>query len=365
MATISVSNITQFNTARTTAVAGDVVEVAAGTYLVTGTSNRFTNALNFTNSGSSGNPITIKAMGVVVLATAVSDSGTASSATASTLTDSSKNWSENLWRPNGAGDFAIKITGGTGSGQYRYVASHTTTTITLLEDWAVTPDATSTYQIRATGPVAGAAGIDYIEWTVDDIATDKWQIDGINAPAHSDTGHAVLNDTTGSKLEGFDINGSRAFYTDNYNCIRLEDAISCTVKNNWLSGARHSTSTNHNGAGIMSYRMTNSTIEHNEIDDCGSGINIKGEGASTQSGNTIRFNYFRDSENGVRIDNSTGATQNAMYQNVFTNMANAGSAINLGSAVSNWDIYNNTCFQASTSSAGFFINTGCVRTNVP
>lgn len=60
----------------------------------------------------------------------------------------------------------IAITGGTGSGQIRTIASHTTgasAVLTVDEAWITTPDVTSTYQIRyisqAAATVTGAAGV--------------------------------------------------------------------------------------------------------------------------------------------------------------------------------------------------------------
>lgn len=368
MAVHSVTDVATWNTAAAAAVAGDVIEVAAGTYIKAGTASKNTPAFRTTNAGTAGNYIVIKAMGAVEFRAAVTDSGTASAATATTLTDSSKSWTVNQFRPAAAGDYSVKITACTGVptavGQYRYITSNTATALTLVEGWAVTPDNTATYEIRANGPMAGSLSNDYVYWTVNNIATDYYAINALFAPGHSDMGHVVLSGADGCVVEGFRITGSRAFYTDNYNGVRLEDCDSCTVKNNRISGIRHTTATNHNGAGIMTYSATNSTFEHNDITDCGVGINIKGETSLAQTGNTIRYNYIYSCEKGIRIDNSLGATQSYCYQNVIANLANTGYAINLGTDVRNWDIYNNTCYNASTGGGGYFINTGGARTNI-
>ena len=68
--------------------------------------------------------------------------GTATAWAATTLTNGIKSWTTNK-RTN----FQIRITGGTGIGQVRNIASNTGTVITVSAAWAVTPDVTSTYEI--------------------------------------------------------------------------------------------------------------------------------------------------------------------------------------------------------------------------
>lgn len=71
------------------------------------------------------------------------DSGTSTGSNGQvTFIDTSKAWTSNAF----TGD-AVKITGGTGSGQVRMINTNSATTLTLREPWAVIPDATSTYEI--------------------------------------------------------------------------------------------------------------------------------------------------------------------------------------------------------------------------
>ena len=70
-------------------------------------------------------------------------SGTATAGGASTLTNSAKSWATNQWA-----NYQIRISGGTGAGQIRTVASNTGTVITVGAAWTTTPDATSTYSIE-------------------------------------------------------------------------------------------------------------------------------------------------------------------------------------------------------------------------
>jgi len=73
-------------------------------------------------------------------------SGTATSGGGSTMTDSGAAWETNRWRYG-----YIYITGGTGSGQRRRIASNTGTAITVDRAWTTNPAAASTYVIWMTG----------------------------------------------------------------------------------------------------------------------------------------------------------------------------------------------------------------------
>jgi len=68
--------------------------------------------------------------------------GTATAGAGSTITNGAKAWTTNQWT-----NYQIRITGGTGAGQIRTIASNTGTVITVSAAWATNPDATSTYEI--------------------------------------------------------------------------------------------------------------------------------------------------------------------------------------------------------------------------
>ena len=72
----------------------------------------------------------------------VEDSGTASSGTDNTLVDTGKSWVTNEWE-----NYGVKITGGTGEGQSRTIASNTNDTLTVTSNWDDNPDNTSTYEV--------------------------------------------------------------------------------------------------------------------------------------------------------------------------------------------------------------------------
>jgi hypothetical protein len=72
--------------------------------------------------------------------------GIITKATTNSLTNSSKNWVTNQWSNN-----QIRITSGTGVGQVRTISSNTATTITVSENWTITPDLSSIYEIETFG----------------------------------------------------------------------------------------------------------------------------------------------------------------------------------------------------------------------
>ena len=71
------------------------------------------------------------------------DAGTATSGAASTLTDSTKSWTTNRWT-----NYVVRIMAGTGAGQYRPIASNTSTALTIVGTWTTNPDSTSVYTIQ-------------------------------------------------------------------------------------------------------------------------------------------------------------------------------------------------------------------------
>lgn len=69
--------------------------------------------------------------------------GTATSGGATTLTNSAKSWTANQWT-----NYQVEITGGTGAGQVRTIASNTNTALTVSSAWTINPDNTSVYAIE-------------------------------------------------------------------------------------------------------------------------------------------------------------------------------------------------------------------------
>ncbi len=86
-------------------------------------------------------------------------SSTATSGAASTLTDTSQTWTVDEWA--GA---VVKITGGTGEGQWKNIVSNTVDTLTISGSWDTTPDATSQYYVslnnsKLTAPIGGVYSV--------------------------------------------------------------------------------------------------------------------------------------------------------------------------------------------------------------
>lgn len=78
--------------------------------------------------------------------------GTATAGASTTLTDGAATWTTNIFT-----DYIVEITGGTGVGQQRRVASNTGTVLTVNGAWDTNPDATSTYKISGTVQSRGVA----------------------------------------------------------------------------------------------------------------------------------------------------------------------------------------------------------------
>ncbi|MEW6432682.1 MAG: Ig-like domain-containing protein [Myxococcota bacterium] len=78
--------------------------------------------------------------------------GTATAGTATTLTDSTRTWTANQWR-----GYTLAITGGTGAGQQRVVASNTATQLTVASAFSPAPDATSTFALIDPPAAVGTA----------------------------------------------------------------------------------------------------------------------------------------------------------------------------------------------------------------
>jgi prepilin-type N-terminal cleavage/methylation domain-containing protein len=66
---------------------------------------------------------------------------------ATTLNDTRKLWVAGNFDPSSTSSFTVRIIRGTGAGQGRPITSNSSTQLTLSQDWATVPDATSVYVI--------------------------------------------------------------------------------------------------------------------------------------------------------------------------------------------------------------------------
>jgi hypothetical protein len=96
-------------------------------------------------------------------------SGVVTAGQASTLTSNLKTWAVNQWT-----NFQIRITGGTGAGQIRTVASNTANIITVSAAWTTVPDTTSTFVIEGNDNFLYLMGNNAIAMYRYDIAANTW-----------------------------------------------------------------------------------------------------------------------------------------------------------------------------------------------
>jgi hypothetical protein len=95
--------------------------------------------------------------------------GTATAGASTTLTNSAKTWATNQWT-----NFQVRITGGTGAGQTRTIASNTGTVLTVSAAWTVTPDATSVYAIEGNNDHIYLAGNNAVTMFRYSISGNTW-----------------------------------------------------------------------------------------------------------------------------------------------------------------------------------------------
>lgn len=96
-------------------------------------------------------------------------SGTATAGAASTLTNGVKTWTTNQWT-----NYMVRITGGTGIGQTRVIASNTGTVLTVSSAWTTIPDITSTYEITANEDWIYLMGNNSVTMYRYSISTNTW-----------------------------------------------------------------------------------------------------------------------------------------------------------------------------------------------
>ena len=78
-----------------------------------------------------------------------------------------------FWQANQWAGATVQITGGTGAGQVRTIASNTTNQLTVSTAWSVPPDNTSAYAILMPGPQAGRSTGGNAATTLND-STQNW-----------------------------------------------------------------------------------------------------------------------------------------------------------------------------------------------
>jgi len=167
------------------------------------------------------------------------------------------------------------------------------------------------------GPLIGSNEHAYIEWngfivqeTVANYASDTGPVAIFgNAAGGTNTDHC--------SIKNCDIRAVRIVTTDNHCAVRIENANFARLYNNKIRGITDGWFF-FNDAGIMTYRMRNSVIDHNEISDCGAGMSIKGVAGNADYNDldTLQFNLVYGCQYGII---NLAASRLRIVQNVIRN----------------------------------------------
>lgn len=95
--------------------------------------------------------------------------GTATSGTSTTLVNTAKAWATGQWV-----NFQIRITAGTGAGQFRIITASDATSVTVGTVWIIPPDATSQYSIEGNDNYLYLMGNNAVTLYRYDIAANTW-----------------------------------------------------------------------------------------------------------------------------------------------------------------------------------------------
>jgi hypothetical protein len=122
-------------------------------------------------------------------------SGTATAGGASTLTDSGKTWTADVYIGQ-----VVNITGGTGSGQKRFVVDNDATSLTVNPAWSTQPSTDSTYEVVQRGLRESAGCAELHDVGTRDIATYDAADASLKMTGPSDQEISVPVDTTASTI---------------------------------------------------------------------------------------------------------------------------------------------------------------------
>lgn len=174
--------------------------------------------------------------------------GTATGGGASVLTNSAKTWAVNTWA-----NYQLRITGGTGAGQIRTIASNTGTQITVATPWTIQPDATSTYVIEGNDDFLYLMGNNAVTLYRYQISTNTWTTIApiaarAAAPGLGMSGHWVFDSPDPRWTdESAGFNGAR-IYSFRGGAGAVLDYYDIAA-NTWVSGVLYAPATEVFGAG--------------------------------------------------------------------------------------------------------------------
>lgn len=167
----------------------------------------------------------------------------------------------------------------------------------------------------------GAGYRNYIVWR-------GFSVNELTAAPRVDSGMAVLAGGEGNVLDGNTFIGDPASpILNNHAGIWLQgDTVAVNafvVKNNVIRNILNGGAYQHNGACIMFYGVVGATIENNEIENCGSGVFVKGY---DNRDNTIRRNIITRAGHAIKLGTAVGT--HSVYQNIIDNNLGTGISVN-------------------------------------
>lgn len=197
------------------------------------------------------------------------------------------------------------------------------------------------------GPMIGCRGRDYVIW-------DHVVIDDTYGGSREDTGPVVFHATTGCQLINSEVRGHNGSYHwgyptygGNYRLVSVDGGSSqVVIANNWIHRAKfHTGPGGQNEACIMLYDASDVLMEHNDLDDCGTGVFIKDLPNVALDRNIVRFNLVTNCHNGgIRVHGyyTRAPRNNKVYQNIVRD-CDTGSGIRIGwGAATDTIVVNNT-----------------------
>lgn len=197
------------------------------------------------------------------------------------------------------------------------------------------------------GPMIGCGSRQYVIW-------DHLLIDDTYGGSREDTGPVVFHEATGCQLINSEVRGHNGSYywgyptyEANYRLVSVDGNASwIVIRNNFIHRAkRHTGPGGQNEACIMLYDASDVLIEHNDLDDCGTGIFIKDLPNLALDRNIVRFNLVTQCHSGgIRVHGyyTRAPRENKVHQNIVRD-CDTGSGIRVGwGAATNTLVVNNT-----------------------
>ena len=190
------------------------------------------------------------------------------------------------------------------------------------------------------GPVLSIGGKEYI--IISDMVIDAEQ-----SAIREDTGFVALTGSNHIYFENMIVNGSApaAPFVNNHAIIYLQNVVESRFANNLIQNISNSTGS-HKGEGIIMYGVNRTLFEFNTSQNIdGQGIYLKGDresfGGENNYGNTIRYNYATNCGTGVQVTGNGEyvTTRTLIYQNLSDN---CNKGIQLHGWSSYVDVFNNT-----------------------